>query len=53
MVTEQKLFTDGCRFFLSGLSYDEKVDVFSYGIVICEMIGQVKADPETLPRLPV
>ena len=37
----------------SGLSYDEKVDVFSYGIVVCEMIGQVKADPEALPRLPV
>ena len=36
-----------------GLSYDEKVDVFSYGIVVCEMIGQVKADPEALPRLPV
>ena len=27
--------------------------MFSYGIVVCEMIGQVKADPEALPRLPV
>lgn len=39
--------------FYVGLSYDEKVDVFSYGIVVCEMIGQVKADPEALPRLQV
>lgn len=35
---------------LAGLKYNEKVDVFSYGIVLCEMIGQVDADPDFLPR---
>ncbi|XP_030647477.1 LIM domain kinase 2 [Chanos chanos] len=35
---------------LNGKSYDEKVDVFSFGIVLCEIIGQVYADPECLPR---
>jgi LIM domain kinase 1 len=37
---------------LNGQCYDEKVDVFSYGIVSCEMIGRVQADPDYLPRLP-
>ncbi|XP_029475428.1 LIM domain kinase 2 isoform X2 [Rhinatrema bivittatum] len=35
---------------LNGKSYDEKVDVFSFGIVLCEIIGQVYADPDCLPR---
>ncbi|XP_004072423.1 LIM domain kinase 2 isoform X1 [Oryzias latipes] len=35
---------------LNGKRYDEKVDVFSYGIVLCEIIGKVYADPECLPR---
>ncbi|XP_062874252.1 LIM domain kinase 2 [Trichomycterus rosablanca] len=35
---------------LNGKRYDEKVDVFSFGIVLCEIIGQVNADPECLPR---
>ncbi|XP_053509666.1 LIM domain kinase 2 isoform X2 [Ictalurus furcatus] len=35
---------------LNGKRYDEKVDIFSYGIVLCEIIGQVYADPECLPR---
>ncbi|KAG2471265.1 LIMK2 kinase, partial [Polypterus senegalus] len=35
---------------LNGKSYDEKVDVFSFGIVLCEIIGRVYADPECLPR---
>ncbi|KAK1792293.1 hypothetical protein P4O66_012242, partial [Electrophorus voltai] len=34
----------------AGKRYDEKVDVFSFGIVLCEIIGQVYADPECLPR---
>ncbi|KAM4807565.1 LIM domain kinase 2 isoform 2-T2 [Rhinophrynus dorsalis] len=35
---------------LNGKRYDEKVDVFSFGIVLCEIIGQVYADPDCLPR---
>uniref|UniRef100_A0A8C2A0S5 LIM domain kinase 2 n=1 Tax=Cyprinus carpio TaxID=7962 RepID=A0A8C2A0S5_CYPCA len=35
---------------LNGKRYDEKVDIFSFGIVLCEIIGQVNADPECLPR---
>ncbi|XP_043924756.1 LIM domain kinase 2 [Protopterus annectens] len=35
---------------LNGKQYDEKVDIFSFGIVLCEIIGQVYADPDCLPR---
>uniref|UniRef100_A0A8C4I5Y5 LIM domain kinase 2 n=1 Tax=Dicentrarchus labrax TaxID=13489 RepID=A0A8C4I5Y5_DICLA len=35
---------------LNGKRYDEKVDIFSFGIVLCEIIGRVYADPECLPR---
>ncbi|XP_068065128.1 LIM domain kinase 2 isoform X3 [Anomalospiza imberbis] len=35
---------------LNGQSYDEMVDIFSFGIVLCEIIGQVYADPDCLPR---
>lgn len=35
---------------LRGNKYDEKVDVFSYGIIMCEIIGRVQADPDFMPR---
>ena len=35
---------------LSGKSYDEKADVFSYGIVVCEIISRLDADPDEIPR---
>ncbi|XP_052739141.1 LIM domain kinase 1 isoform X2 [Bicyclus anynana] len=35
---------------MRGGAYDEKVDVFSFGIVLCEIIGRVSADPDELPR---
>eukprot|EP00066_Takifugu_rubripes_P020409 XP_011609675.1 PREDICTED: LIM domain kinase 1 isoform X1 [Takifugu rubripes] len=35
---------------INGKSYDEKVDIFSFGIMICEIIGRVSADPDYLPR---
>ncbi|XP_019963551.2 dual specificity testis-specific protein kinase 2 isoform X1 [Paralichthys olivaceus] len=30
--------------------YNEKADVFSYGIVLCEIIARIQADPDFLPR---
>ncbi|XP_043208197.1 LIM domain kinase 1-like isoform X1 [Amphibalanus amphitrite] len=35
---------------MRGQKYDEKVDIFSFGIVLCEIIGRVAADPDFLPR---
>ncbi|KAG6443106.1 hypothetical protein O3G_MSEX002653 [Manduca sexta] len=35
---------------MNGNVYDEKVDVFSFGIILCEIIGRVSADPDFLPR---
>ena len=38
---------------LNGKSYDEKADVFSYGIVVCEVISRLDADPDEIPRMKV
>ena len=38
---------------LSGKLYDEKADVFSYGIVLCEIISRLEADPDEIPRTKV
>lgn len=35
---------------LSSKPYDEKADVFSYGIVMCEIISRRSADPDEIPR---
>ena len=35
---------------LNGKSYDEKADVFSFGIILCELISRLESDPDELPR---
>ncbi|XP_056275014.1 dual specificity testis-specific protein kinase 1-like isoform X2 [Pseudoliparis swirei] len=35
---------------LRGEPYDRKVYVFSFGIVLCEVLARISADPEMLPR---
>ncbi|XP_007945107.2 dual specificity testis-specific protein kinase 1 [Orycteropus afer afer] len=35
---------------LRGELYDEKADAFAFGIVLCELIARVPADPDYLPR---
>jgi LIM domain kinase 1 len=35
---------------MKGQLYDNKVDVFSFGIIICETLARVLSDPDVLPR---
>ena len=35
---------------LRGKFYNETADVFSFGIILCEIIACVEADPDYLPR---
>jgi len=35
---------------IHGGPYNETADVFSYGIILCEIIGRIEADPDILPR---
>jgi serine/threonine protein kinase len=35
---------------IRGLDYNESADVFSFGIVMCELIGRTDADPDLMPR---
>ena len=35
---------------LRGDDYDNSADVFSFGIILCEIIARIDADPDRLPR---
>ena len=38
---------------LGGKPYGDRADVFSYGIILCEIISRREADPDELPRVKV
>lgn len=55
---ERKMSLVGSAFWMApemlrGEPYDRKVDVFSFGIMLCEILGRIPADPEILPRTKV
>ena len=35
---------------INGKHYDGKADVFSFGIILCELLSRLEADPDKLPR---
>lgn len=52
---EEKLPSCGSPYWMSpecllGHFYDHRSDTFSFGIILCEMIARVDADPDFLPR---
>lgn len=55
LAEEEKLTVVGSPFWMApevlrDERYNEKADVFSYGIILCEIIARIQADPDFLPR---
>uniref|UniRef100_A0A3Q2PAZ6 dual-specificity kinase n=1 Tax=Fundulus heteroclitus TaxID=8078 RepID=A0A3Q2PAZ6_FUNHE len=53
--TQERLAVVGSPYWMApevlrGEVYNEKVDVFAYGIILCEVIARIQADPDILPR---
>ena len=53
--SEPKLFQVGSYWWMSpecinGAFYDQQSDIFSFGIIMCELIARIEADPDILPR---
>ncbi|EDQ91580.1 uncharacterized protein MONBRDRAFT_1780, partial [Monosiga brevicollis MX1] len=36
---------------IMGMEYNLLADVFSFGVLLCELIGRIQADPDIMPRL--
>ncbi|KAL5022547.1 hypothetical protein ScPMuIL_001702 [Solemya velum] len=58
MVNDSKLSIVGSPYWMApetlhGKHYNQKADVFSYGIILCEMTARIEADPDVLPRTQV
>ena len=54
-VDRERLLVVGSPFWMApellrGEFYDHRCDLFSFGIILCEMIGRVEADPDILQR---
>ncbi|XP_070184629.1 dual specificity testis-specific protein kinase 2-like, partial [Littorina saxatilis] len=55
-LSKEKLPTVGSPYWmapevLNGHIYDEKADLFSLGIIMCEITARISADPDIMPRM--
>ncbi|KAK3579117.1 hypothetical protein CHS0354_022137 [Potamilus streckersoni] len=53
--SQKQLSTVGSPYWMApevilGKFYNEKADIFSFGIICCEITGRIESDPDVLPR---